>query len=343
MKKIFIFSLIGFVIILLITIAYMSWNSLDPVHTCAQCHEIKPSLATWHSSAHAGISCTECHGTALSEGVTSLKEKSRMIAKHYNKGKNAEDIRLKEEQVMLVFNNCIRCHQAEHAGWLASGHAANYREIFLNIEHNRMEKPYWDCFRCHGMFYDGNINDLMNFEGDPSTYTVKNSKQEQRPTIPCLACHQMHTENPVLSRYVSTQDTAEKAFRNPRTALYVRSDKMHLRSDKLTPVVMKDNDRTVNRAIDPNTRLCQQCHAPNYVHQAGSQDDRTPIGVHEGISCTACHKVHTNDTRESCTHCHSEVSPNCKMDVRQMNTTYLTKNSPNDIHRISCTSCHEKK
>ena len=340
MKKKYFCSLIGMVVILLIISGYVTWNSIDEVYTCAKCHEIAPSHSSWHNSAHAEVKCIECHGTALSNGFRSLKEKTGMVVSHAVGGKNNEDIRLTEAQVLQVADNCIRCHQAEHAGWLASGHAVNYREIFLNVEHNTMEKPYWDCFRCHGMFYEGNINDLMTFEGEPSLWTIKDRKQELRPAIPCMACHQIHTENPVSRRYVSFKDTA-KIIRNPQAALYIRADKMYLRSDKLTPVVMKDNDRPVNRAVDANTLLCQQCHAPDYIHRAGSQDDRTPTGVHEGISCTACHKVHSNDTRESCVQCHAEVSKNCKLDVRKMNTTYLTKNSLNNIHRLTCTSCHD--
>ena len=343
MKRKSFILLVSVVVILLIITGYTTWNRLDPVFTCAQCHEIAPSHTTWLGSAHADVQCTECHGTAISDGFRSFKEKTGMIAAHFSGGKNHDDPRLTEEQALQVADRCIRCHQAEHAGWLASGHAINYREIFMDIDHNTMEKPYWDCFRCHGMFYDGTVKDLMNMDGEPSTWAIKDKKQELRPAIPCLACHQIHSENPVSERYVSSLDTASKPARNPRTALYVRADKIYLRSDRLTPVAMKDGDQPVNRAVDANTLLCQQCHAPDYVHRAGSQDDRTPVGVHEGIGCTSCHKVHSGDTRESCVLCHSEVSKNCKADVRKMNTTYLSKNSSYDIHRLTCVSCHEKK
>ena len=353
--------------ILLIITGYTTWNTIDPVHTCAQCHEIASSHATWLTSAHADVRCFECHGTALSNGFHSLKEKTGMMTTHFSGRKDLDEIRLSEEQILGLVDRCIRCHQSEHAGWLASGHAVNYREIFMDVTHNTLEKPYWDCLRCHGMFYEGTINDLMSMEGEPSTWAIKNKKQEVRPAIPCLACHQIHTENPVSERYVSSSenpvlqryvssskspvlqhyisstDTPAKPSRHPRTALYLRSEKNYLRSDMLTPVAMINDSQPVNRAIDPNTLLCQQCHAPDYVHRAGSQDDRTPVGVHEGIGCTACHKVHSGDTRESCLLCHSEISKNCKMDVRTMNTTYLSKNSPNDIHRLTCISCHEKK
>jgi len=333
----------GAIVMLLVIVIYTVWNRLDPAHTCAQCHEIAPSHASWLNSAHAEVRCTDCHGTAISGGIHSLKEKAVMITGHISDVKRHDDIRLAEVQVLEIAERCIQCHQSEHAGWLASGHAVNYREIFMNEAHNAMEKPYWDCFRCHGMFFGGNINDLMNLDGNPSSWEFKNKEQQLRPTVPCLACHQIHFENPISSRYVSSSDTTAKIVRNPCTALYVRADKIYLRSDMLTPVVMKDGDRQVNRAIDPNTVLCQQCHAPDYIHRAGSEDDRTPAGVHEGVSCTACHQIHSGNTSESCILCHSEISKNCKSDVRKMNTTYLSKNSPYDIHRLTCVSCHEKK
>jgi hypothetical protein len=341
MKRKYGFLFVGIIALMLILIVtgYRIWNCLDPVYTCAKCHEIAPSHSTWRTSAHINVQCIECHGTA----VSSLKEKSAMVLTHFTGGKNPEDIRLTEKQVLDITERCIQCHQAEHAGWLASGHAINYREIFMNPDHNAMEKPSWDCLRCHGMFYDGTIHDLMNLEGEPSSWVIKNKEQEERPVMPCLTCHQMHTDNPVSKRYVSSSDSSSRLIRNPRTALYVRADQMHLRSDMLTPVAMKDNGRQVNRAIDNITLLCQQCHAPDYIHTIGSQDDRTPVGVHEGFSCIACHKVHSGDTRESCLQCHAEVSPNCKLDVRTMNTTYLSRESPVDIHRISCVSCHEDR
>ena len=342
MKRRTIFIIIaGIGAILLVIAGYTTWNTLDPVHTCAQCHEIASSHATWLTSAHADVRCFECHGTALSNGFHSLKEKAGMITNHFSGAKDRDDIRLTEEQILGLADRCIRCHQSEHAGWLASGHAINYREIFMDITHNTLEKPYWDCLRCHGMFYEGTINDLMCLKGEPSAWAIKNKKQAFKPVIPCLACHQIHAENPVSVRYVSSTDTTAKTPRHPCTALYKRADKLYLRSDRLTPVMMIDDGQPVNRAIDPNTLLCQQCHAPDYVHRAGSQDDRTPVGVHEGIGCTACHKVHSGDTRESCLLCHSEISKNCKLDVRKMNTTYLSKNSPHDVHRLTCINCHE--
>lgn len=289
--------------------SYMTWNRLDPQYTCALCHEVSPSHATWLTSAHAGLSCTECHGTALSNGVHSLSEKMRMIYVHIRGGTYNDDIRLPEEQILQVSGECARCHQSEYAGWLAGGHAVNYKEIFTDSVHNTMEKPYWDCFRCHGMFYEGTIHDLMDLSGKHHEWKIRDEKQAYRPVVPCLACHQIHTENPVSERYVSMTDTTRAHMqRNPKTALYVRADKQYLRSDRLTAIQMYEGDRAIDHATDPATLLCMQCHSPNYRHCARSEDDRTVVGVHEGLSCIACHHPHSGETRSSCIKCHPSLT-----------------------------------
>ena len=330
-------------VVVSVTGAYTWWNIANPVNTCARCHEIVPSQEEWLKSAHAEKNCTECHGTALSGGFRSMKEKTGMFLTHLKGNRRNEDIRLTEAQVLEVSNRCIACHQSEYAGWLASGHAVNYKEIFMDSAHNAAEKPYWDCLRCHGMFYEGNINTLMYLEGKPDEWKIIDKKQEKRAAVPCLACHRMHTENPVSERYVSMIDSSRFSIKkNPKTSFYMRSEKISLSSDFLTIVKMMDGEHEVKTAADPNTRLCMQCHAPSHTRQAGSGDDRTPTGVHEGISCIICHQPHSGKTQASCDLCHPAMS-NCGVDVKTMNTTFNNPKSPNDIHRISCANCHNEK
>jgi hypothetical protein len=309
---------------LLLTASYTAWNVADPVTTCARCHEINLSHQSWLTSAHASIACSDCHGTALSQGFRSLGEKARMLVVHFTTDKRSEDIRLNEQQVLAVADRCAACHRSEHAGWLAGGHGATYRDIFLDEVHNRAEKPYADCLRCHGMFYDASIDELMRLEGEASAFALRDARQGGKSAIPCLSCHQVHSPQ---------NDTV-------RTALYVRTEKEHLPSGRLSPIAMHDKGRPVQAAEDATTRLCLQCHAPDAWHQAGSNDDRTPTGVHEGLACTACHAPHSNEAFASCDNCHPALS-NCGLDVKRMDTSYRNPESPNNIHRISCTTCHE--
>jgi hypothetical protein len=311
---------------LLLAASYTAWNAAAPALTCARCHEINDSHRSWQASAHASIVCADCHGTALSEGFHSLGEKTRMLITHFTAGRRTDAIRLNERQALAVAARCAECHRSEHAGWLAGGHGTTYGDIFLDEAHNRMEKPYADCLRCHGMFYDASLDRLMSLEGDPSGFALRDARQAARPAIPCLSCHQMHSPS---------GDTL-------KTALYARAEKEHLPSALLAPIAMHDRGRAVQTAGDASSRLCLQCHAPDAWHQAGSRDDRTPTGVHEGLSCIACHAPHSNDASASCSHCHPALS-NCGLDVKTMDTSYRNPESPNNIHHLSCTTCHESR
>ena len=98
---------------------------------------------------------------------------------------------------------------------------------------------------------------------------------------------------------------------------------------------------SVKISQDPDQSLCLQCHSPNAFNMSGTDDDRTPRGVHEGISCLACHDSHSNSTLASCKNCHPAIS-NCKLDVEKMNTTYKDQTSKNNIHFVACIDCHSK-
>jgi hypothetical protein len=104
---------------------------------------------------------------------------------------------------------------------------------------------------------------------------------------------------------------------------------------------MMDGDRLVKGSPDRRQALCYQCHAPRAGMQVFSGDDRTPVGVHEGLSCLACHQKHGQTTRVSCAACHPRLS-NCGLDVETMDTTFKSPQSPHDIHRVACLDCHPK-
>lgn len=290
----FIFGITSFFIIFLLS--YTAWNKLDPEYTCSSCHEISSSHQRWKTSAHANIHCTECHGTALSEGYHSLQEKTNMIYTHILHPTRNEDIHLTEKQVLSIAQKCIECHRDEGAKWQNGKHAVTYQDIFTDSTHNQTEPPYADCFRCHGMFYDKDITALIDFSENDGQIKVKDHQVIKRPTIPCLACHQIHTPN-VEQKYLG--NNLNNGNRNPVTGLYIRSEKIFMRYDQLPRIAIKHNGKNVNVAEDGATWLCIQCHAPNAWHEAGTNDDRTPIGIYEGKGCIECHDPHSNRIRYS--------------------------------------------
>ena len=127
---------------------------------------------------------------------------------------------------------------------------------------------------------------------------------------------------------------------------------MHFSIRLLSLPQLSDGPRPVKISPDQRQALCYQCHAPrqpeaatiaatnHYGPQIGSGDDRTPVGVHEGISCLACHAGHNESAAASCKNCHPQMS-HCDLDVEKMDTTFATAKSAHNIHWVRCTDCHQ--
>jgi hypothetical protein len=129
MKKIIIIISSFLLLVVAFLSFYAHWNAASPAKTCASCHEISHSVDLWAGSTHRNIACKECHGTALSEGIHSLKEKGGMLF-HHSKKIKPEDVRISEYQRLNVMERCRSCHQTEYAKWNSGGHAMNYSEVF---------------------------------------------------------------------------------------------------------------------------------------------------------------------------------------------------------------------
>jgi len=322
---------------------YAHWNAASPSKTCAKCHEISNSVDMWGKSTHRNIACKECHGTALSEGIHSLKEKGSMVFHHNSKTK-PEDVRISEAQRLQVMQRCKGCHQTEFAKWNSGGHAMNYSEVFLNTVHNKAETIYDDCLRCHGMFYDkGTVADIVEPLDSIGPWRLKNAKIADRPAIPCFACHQVHQSgDPEKRQNLETPASLHYSrVKKTFTSFYYRRDNMYFPVLSLTYPEIAYHSKPVKISQDPDQNLCIQCHSTNAFNISGTSDDRTARGVHEGISCLACHDPHSNSAIASCKNCHPAIS-NCKLDVEKMNTTFKDPTSRNNIHFVACTDCHSK-
>lgn len=337
--------LLIFIVTIILGGSYTCWNAASPERTCASCHEIGPSHSTWASSGHREISCHKCHGTALENGWHSLSEKAQMVFTHIESTPRPDEIRLTENQLLETMDRCVECHRDEYANWLAGGHSLTYAGMLLDEKHNSTEQLNFDCLRCHGMYYAGTVLDLVEPISRKGPWKMKHAEMADKPAIPCLTCHEIHTpgEPAIRPDYSSPNNIFySRNMENNSIGFYIRNEKMHMNLANLpTPVILAGTD-TIKTPADPAYRLCVQCHAPNVWHQSGTSDDRTPTGVHEGISCRACHEPHSNFQRNSCDKCHPGESPNCKLDVKTMNTTYFSPTSENNIHFVACIDCHTK-
>ncbi len=309
---------------------------------CTGCHEIQPSFDKWHSSTHRNTACTSCHGSALSFDVQFHFANFRRVVAHF-RGQDTNHIHLKHTDLYPVVERCRKCHQQEYADWHAGPHGATYSRIFLDQKHNAKRLLMDDCLRCHGMHFEGGIRDLVTPISTKGPWKLQSPELAERPAIPCLACHEIHREGKPLVRgtpRVAPAGPTQEMVR-PSVSLYDRREQAHISTRILPLPAMLDGERPVRTSPDRRQALCYQCHAAPASMQVGAGDDRTPMGVHEGLSCLACHQKHGQQTRASCANCHPRLS-NCGLDVEKMDTTFKDIKSTHNVHFVKCLDCHPK-
>jgi hypothetical protein len=296
-----------------------------------------------HGSAHRNVGCMDCH-------EASLATKLRHIRVHLS-GKLPEAIRLRDVDVLEMAPNCEKCHQREYATWHAGPHSATYSQIFADPGHNSKRRLMNDCLRCHGMHFDGPIRELVAPQDSHGPWHVIKAGFADEPTMPCQACHQVHREGAPSTRPERRISVAGAAV-DDTLAFFDRRERLHFRATALPIPHLYDGARALKMNQDARQSLCYQCHAPrvpeagtvpaknNWGAQAGSGDDRTPMGVHEGLSCLSCHFGHNESALASCKTCHPQMS-NCGLDVEKMDTTFANANSAHNIHWVRCTDCHQ--
>jgi hypothetical protein len=309
---------------------------------CARCHEIRPMVDSWSSSTHRSVPCSGCHGRSLSSDLRMYVKNAERVWLHA-RGHAPEQIHVRQADVAPLLERCRGCHAQEYGAWRSGPHAATYARLFLDAAHNRTERLMDDCLRCHGMYFDGGIESLVAPIDRTGPWRLRGAALESAPAIPCLACHEIHRQGePLAPRVVpSPRPAASEEINRPSLAFYDRRALDHVPASALPLPQMRSAGRVVRISPDRRQALCYQCHAPRAEAQVFSGDDRTPTGVHEGLSCLACHRGHDQLTRASCAGCHPRLS-NCGLDVETMDTTFRSPGSPHDVHSVACADCHPR-
>jgi hypothetical protein len=310
---------------------------------CADCHEMTRHVNEIHNSPHRNAACTDCH-------EASVATKLRHVRAHLLGGA-PEEIHLRQADMEPMMAKCQTCHQHEYAAWHAGPHSATYSDIFVNAAHNTKRQLMNDCFRCHGMYFDGSIREIVQPVDTRGPWRLTRPELARQATIPCQSCHWVHREGSLSVRPAERISVAGPAVRDS-VALYDRREQMHFAAASLAIPVLYDGARPIKISPDRRQGICYQCHAPrqpetnsvaapnHWDSQAGSGDDRTPVGVHEGISCLACHGGHNESARASCATCHPAMS-HCGIDVEKMDTTFANKTGAHNIHWVKCIDCHQ--
>ena len=298
-------------------------SSAAAAETCSNCHEIAPTADQWRNSTHRQIDCGKCHGGPLqADNVT-------RVVKHV-RGAVPEQIRLKFDQLGEVVERCRSCHQNQYADWSTGPHGSKFPKIFTDAKHNAKKQLMDDCFRCHGMFYPGGIAEVVTPVSKQGPWKLAKHSLASAPVMPCPACHSVHTDG-----------APGKQAHRPSLAFWDRRSGEHILAKDLSVPAMLQGTRVVRMSPDKRQAVCYQCHAALATRQVWSGDDGTPVGVHEGLSCLACHAKHTQDAAASCATCHPRLS-NCGLDVEKMDTTFMNPKSRHNIHTVACADCHPK-
>jgi hypothetical protein len=330
-------------VVLILLLPAGSWYYSSGSRSCAGCHEIRATVDLWQRSTHRNVPCRECHGSVLTLDPGFHAGNLRRLVTHFG-NRAPEQIRIRDAMDLnTLVGRCARCHSQEFANWKAGPHSATYARIFLSPSHNRKRLLMDDCLRCHGMHYDGPITALVSPVSTTGPWKLADPRLANLPAIPCLACHQIHHPGEPLrkpSDSVRTPGPLQELMR-PSLSLFDRRGLTAVSVKRLPLPPMKDGDRLVRMSPDQRQALCYQCHAPLAGFQVGSGDDRTGIGVHEGLSCLACHQKHMQTTRASCAGCHPRLS-NCGLDVEKMDTTFFSPRSKHNVHFVKCVDCHAK-
>lgn len=311
---------------------------------CARCHEIRPSFDMWTNSTHRSIPCADCHGGPLTLDAGFHANNLRRVVRHVRDEVPAQILVMSWRDIERITNKCRECHQQEYAAWRTGPHSTTYADIFLDKEHNAKRLLMDDCLRCHGMHFPGSIEDLVTPLATQGPWKLLAPEIARQPAIPCIACHQVHRHGAPLgprAQRKSRPPAVTEEIARPSLALFDRRTKVHLAVAGMPVPEVFEGERKVKVSPDQRQALCYQCHAPEPGAQAGSGDDRTGLGVHEGISCLACHQTHSQNTRASCAGCHPRWS-NCGLDVETMDTTFKDPNSRHNIHTVKCADCHPK-
>ncbi len=311
--------------------------------SCARCHEVRPAYEKWASSTHRNVSCSSCHGGPLTLDVGFHAGNLKRLFTHLG-GDVPGQLKVRSwKDAEAISQRCHSCHRQEYAAWQAGPHAVTYANIFLDQKHNRQRLLVDDCLRCHGMHFESDISAMLEPVNTQGPWKLRMPELADTPAIPCLACHQIHREGQPLGRRVerTPPPAVKQEIARPSLAFYDRRGREHYSIADMPLPVMREGNSPVKMSPDRRQSLCYQCHAPLAGFEVGSADDRTGKGVHEGLSCLACHEKHGQQSRASCSTCHPRWS-NCGLDVEKMDTTFLSAESRHNIHFVKCADCHPK-
>ncbi len=298
---------------------------------------------SWAASTHRNVACKGCHGSSLTADLRMHLKNVERVWLHA-RGEAPEQIHIRHQDVAALVDRCRSCHAQEYSAWKSGPHGATYARIFLDEDpqrepaaHGRL--PALPRHALRGR--DRAARRAHRPEGAVAPAGRGHDRGRRRfPASPATRSTVWGSPFP-RARCRARGRRSRRRSTGPRSPSTTGGHRSMWPSPPSRSPTMRAGARVVHASPDRRQALCYQCHAPRAEAQVFSGDDRTPTGVHEGLSCLSCHQGHGQATRASCAGCHPRLS-NCGLDVEKMDTTFRSLDSRHNVHSVACVDCHPK-
>ncbi len=334
---------------------------------CLSCHEIRPAYDQWHTSAHKGVTCINCHTEPGIAGYVKVNTAGAAnLLTHL-----FADYRL-PARADVHDASCLSCHPRE------SRPESSVRTT-LKIAHSKHDKQ--QCADCHGRLVHVNI--ATEVSTAPKPHAVRDCTVCHTPdncphgdaTLACTSCHSGNVpkHEPARERGVMPRESCQECHQKAKVGspeycqtchvsphgVSVACSRCHTSQTTWTehtfnhPVKLEGKHAGLDCGKCHGTKtlaglkyVCSNCHTPPTAHK-GSNDScdkcHSPTGWkpakladhkfppdHNGAggNCNVCHPQ-GNPSTVTCTNCHAQ-------------TLMDTKHAPKGITPASalCAKCH---
>ncbi len=163
-----------------VLLAYSSHYERTHGGACASCHEIWQPYSDWHTSAHRGVPCADCHGDVFTLNAGFHINNMRRVFAHLSWRSS--------RQAAPAQQRCVRHGAALPQlprrgirGLASERRTAPATRIFFSTPITTTSKLLMDdCLRCHGMHFEGGIRDLVTPLNTVRPVAIKTRRAEKR-------------------------------------------------------------------------------------------------------------------------------------------------------------------
>lgn len=282
---------------------------------CGLCHEMKPRVATWGQSAHASVTCVECHQQPRpwTQAPASLYDRLELLGRdtvRHLSGEYQDPVETRAPGSEPIADEvCLQCHDPNRKA------TSGYRILIDHAEHAARNGSCVSCHvrTAHPLDTRGNALSLMS-----QCFTCHGTPEQPKASAKCDVCHPSDYEPKPESHSAAT---------------WMRSHGKVAVSDPKQCTMCHEKE------------YCTGCHGLEMPHPEGWEKGATGHSVVAKTDRAVCERCH-GGRADMCTMCHHEGYEPAKgpwakqhfIDVRKRGTTFcLSCHSP-----LYCADCHKR-